>query len=157
VVIGFINNDPRFPVVLGSLFNSTNEFPYPLDGDEQKEIGFAFNFNGEKGKDKPWKINIHQEEEKMTIASPNGQSLVLDDKDKSILMAFDDQNSIKITSEGIEMDASKIVMKGTNGIELKGATIEAKADTSMKLEGGTQLELEGKVSASLKGQITQIN
>jgi len=155
VVIGFINNDPRFPVVLGSLYNSQNEYPYALNDDEQTEIGFAFNFSDDKAK--AWKINIHQEDETMTIASPNGQSFLLDDKAKSIAMAFDDSNGITITSEGIEMDASKIVMKGSQGIELEGMKIEAKADTSMKLEGGTQLELEGKVTASLKGQITQIN
>ncbi|WP_062056396.1 phage baseplate assembly protein V [Aquimarina longa] len=155
VVIGFINNDPRFPVILGALFNSKNKFPYELNDDTQSEIGFSFNFKNEKDKD--WKISIHQKNEKMTIASPNGQSFTLNDSEKSILMAFDDSNNIKITSEGIQMEASKIALKGTNGIELEGLKIEAKADTSMKLEGGTQLDLEGKVTASLKGQITQIN
>lgn len=159
VVIGFIDNDPRFPVILGSLYNSTNNFAFGVDdeGKKQPEIGFAFNFNGDERKDKPWKISIHQEEGKMTIASPGGQSFVLDDQEKSIQMAFDDSNGIKITSEGIAMDASKIIMKGTNGIELEGLKIEAKASTSLKLEASTQLELQGKALVSVQGQTTKIN
>ncbi len=149
VVIGFVNNDPRFPVILGSLYNGKYEPPYDWEDHEtQFEVGFSIN---------DWKISIHEHDELLTISSPGGQRIVLDDCEQSILMAFDDNNGITITSDGIEMDASKIILKGKNGIELSGSTIEGKADTSMKLEGGTQLELEGKVTASLKGQITNIN
>ncbi|MCH2225982.1 MAG: phage baseplate assembly protein V, partial [Crocinitomicaceae bacterium] len=46
VVLGFINNDPRFPVILGAMYNSINEPKYPLKeegGSEltQNEIGFS--------------------------------------------------------------------------------------------------------------------
>jgi hypothetical protein len=150
VVVGFVNDDPRHPVILGALYNSTAEPPYALDEDTQNEVGFSFN---------DWKISIHEEDEVMTIASPKGQEFVLDDSEESILMAFDSSNSIKISSDGIELTGSNIKIDASSGgkIEMTALEIEAKADTSMALEGGTQLELEGKVTASLKGQITQIN
>lgn len=150
VVLGFVNDDPRHPIILGSLYNSTTEPPYALDEDVQPEIGLSFN---------DWKISIHEEDEVMTIASPKGQEFVLDDSDESISMAFDSSNGIKISSDGIELNGSNISITagGSGKIELGAMEIEAKADTSMALEGGTQLELEGKVTASLKGQITQIN
>ncbi len=150
VVLGFVNDDPRHPIILGSLYNSTTEPPYALDEDVQPEIGLSFN---------DWKISIHEEDEVMTIASPKGQEFVLDDSDESISMAFDSSNGIKISSDGIELNGSNITITagGSGKIEMGAMEIEAKADTSMALEGGTQLELEGKVTASLKGQITQIN
>lgn len=149
VVIGFINNDPRFPVILGAVYNGNNQPPYEWEDHEtQHEVGFSIN---------DWKISIHEKDEKMTIASPGGQQFLLDDNEESIHIMYDDSNGIKITSEGIELEAQKITLKGSNGIELEGMKIEAKADTSVKIEGGTQLELEGKVTASLKGQITEIN
>jgi uncharacterized protein involved in type VI secretion and phage assembly len=150
VIVGFVNDDPRHPVILGALYNSTTEPPYALDEDTQNEVGFSFN---------DWKISIHEEDEVMTIASPKGQEFVLDDSDESILMAFDSSNQIKISSDGIELTGSNIILDASSGgkIEMAALEIEAKADTSMALEGGTQLELEGKVTASLKGQITQIN
>lgn len=149
VVIGFINNDPRFPVVLGSVYNAKNEPPYKWEDHEtQFEVGFSIN---------KWQLSIHEHDELLTISSPGGQSIVLDDCDQNIQMFYDDSNGITITSDGVEIDAKKITLKGMNGVEISGQKVEAKADTSMKLEGGTQLELEGKVTASLKGQITQIN
>lgn len=149
VVLGFVNNDPRFPIVLGSLYNSNYLPPYDWeDSETQFEVGFSIN---------GWKMSIHQEDELFTIASPGGQHFILDDCEQSIAMVYNNDNSITITSEGIEMNASKITLNGTNGVEIAGMKIEAKSDTSMKLEAGTQLEMEGKVTASLKGQITQIN
>ena len=148
VVIGFIDNDPRFPIVLGALYNSKKP-PYDLSNDKQVEVGFSIN---------KWKISIHEEDKKMTIASPNGQHICLDDtdSDKNILLAFNDSNSIKITEQGIDIKASKLTLNGEQGVEIGGAKIEAKADASVKLEGG-QIDLEGKATATLKGQITQIN
>ena len=72
-------------------------------------------------------------------------------------MIHDDQNAISINQEGITLESSKVVIKGSQGGEISGANITGKADSEMKLESGLTLSLEGKVSAKLKGQITQIN
>jgi hypothetical protein len=148
VVIGFIQNDPRFPVILGSFYNSNNKEPFQLEDAKQQEVGFSLN---------DWKVTIDEKNKKLSIASPDGQSVVLDDKEKKLSLVFNDQNSIQINKDGITLNASKIVLKGNNEIELSATKITAKATTSMKIEGGTQLELEGKVATTIKGQITQIN
>ncbi|MEL7145229.1 MAG: phage baseplate assembly protein V [Bacteroidota bacterium] len=148
VVMGFIGGDPRFPVVLGVLFNSQDVAPLSLKNNEQQAVGLCLN---------DWKIVIDEEVKTMSFTSPDGQQLVIDDQDKSILMSHDDQNSIKISREGIAMAATKITLTGKQGVEVEGAKIAAKADTELTLESGLSLSLEGKVSAKLKGQITQIN
>ena len=149
VVIGFVNNDPRFPVVLGALYNGKHTPVFDWQDEEtQPEVGFSIN---------DWKVSIQEEKKVMTFSSPNGQKFVLDDDEKSIVMDFDGSNQIRISSDGIEMKASKITLNSTNEIEIEGQSFKAKANTSMKLEGGMNLELEGKVSALLKGQVTKIN
>ena len=148
VVIGFIGNDPRFPVVLGALYNSQDAVPLDLSGNEQQQTGLCLN---------DWKLIIDEEAKTMQIASPKGQQFLIDDQNKTIGMMYDDQNAITLSEQGIEMKGAKITLQGTQGIEMEGAKISGKADTEMTLEGGLTLSLEGKVSAKLKGQITQIN
>lgn len=147
VVIGFIQNDPRFPVILGSFYNSKNKEPLSLEDAKQQETGFVIN---------DWKVSIDEKNNKLSIASPDGQTVVLDDKEKQLSLIFNDQNSIEINKEGITLNAAKIALKGSKEIELSAPNITAKATTSVKIEG-TQLELEGKVATTIKGQITQIN
>ncbi|MGB3463732.1 MAG: phage baseplate assembly protein V, partial [Cyclobacteriaceae bacterium] len=148
VVIGFIGNDPRFPVILGSLFNSQNEPPFGLTNDEQKKTGISIN---------DWQIVTDEENNTLSVASPNGQMVMIDDGNNTISMIHDDRNGITISAKGITMEASRITLKGTNGIALEGSKIHGKANTDMTLESGLSLSLEGKVAAKLKGQITQIN
>ncbi|MEL6559875.1 MAG: phage baseplate assembly protein V [Bacteroidota bacterium] len=148
VVIGFIGNDPRFPIVLGVLYNSQDESPIALKNNEQLETGLCIN---------DWKILINEESQSMDIASPEGQLFKIDDQNKSIQMIHDNQNAISINQKGITLESSKVVIKGSQGVEISGANITGKADSEMKLESGLTLSLEGKVSAKLKGQITQIN
>ena len=118
VVIGFIQNDPRFPVILGSFYNSKNKEPLPLEDAKQQETGFSIN---------DWKVIIDGKNNKLSIASPDGQSVVLDDKEKLLSLIFNDQNSIEINKDGITLSATKIVLKGNQEIEFSAAKITAKA------------------------------
>jgi len=150
VVIGFIQNDPRFPIIIGSLYNGTDDAktPYGLEDGAQEEVGFSIN---------GYKLSIDECNQKFTIASPNKQQIVLDDDKKNIALIYDDKNSITIDENGIKINAEKIELAANKGLTLKGSTIEAKAQSSFTIEGGTEVEIEGKVSTTIKGQITKIN
>jgi hypothetical protein len=149
VVLGFVNNDPRFPVILGSLYNSDKLPPYEWENSEsQQETGFSIN---------GWKMSIREDEKSFIVASPSGQQLVLDDENKCVVLIHDNDNYISVSQEGIDLTGCQIKLNASDGIVIEGTTIKAKSNTTIKLEANTQLELEGKVTASLKGQITQIN
>jgi len=148
VVIGFINNDPRFPVVLGSLYNGKNKAKYSLAGDKQEEVGFVLN---------DWKLSFYEEDNMFSITSKNGQQIVLDEKNKEMTLAFDKSNSIVMDSEGIVIKGSKIELDGgTGGVTTKGTTIETKAEATVEIKG-VKLSLSADSLMELKAQLTKLN
>lgn len=151
VVIGFIDNDPRFPILLGSLYTPTNEPGYEWnDSAEQEEVGFTM---------EDWKFSIQTADKVLKIESPDAQQFIIDNGNQSqISMIYDGDNSIEVNKKGIILKGKSITLESQQGdVKMSGKSIEASAQTGLKLEANTQLELEGKVTASLKGQITQIN
>lgn len=151
VVIGFIDNDPRFPVVLGALYTSENEPDYEWkDTETQEEVGFTVD---------EWKFSIQQEDKVLKIESPDEHQFIIDNSDQAhISMIFDSDNSIKVEDSGITIAGKSITLESQQGdIKISGKSIEASSNSGVKIEANSQLELEGKVTASLKGQITQIN
>jgi hypothetical protein len=95
----------------------------------------------------------------LKIESPDEQQFIIDNGNQSsISMIFDSDNAIEINKEGITLKGKSITLESQQGdIKISGKSIEASAQTGVKMEAKTQMELEGKVTASLKGQITQIN
>ncbi len=156
VIIGFIENDPRFPVILGSLFNGNNTSPYSLEKDGsdlvQKQTGFSF-FEG-------WNLSLHSEDNLLSISSPKGLSFELTDdgkNSKSITMKYDDSNAITIDKDGISIKGSKITMDaGTGNIEMSSMTTKINSDNEIALES-TQLSASAKAMLELSGSITQVN
>jgi hypothetical protein len=147
VVIGFINNDPRFPVVLGALYNGKNKAKYELSGEDQVEVGFTLN---------DWKLSFHEEDDAFSIMSKNGQQIILDEKNSKMTLAFDDSNSIVLESSGIVIKASKLELDTDQGVSITGAKIEATADATIEMKG-KQLDLNADILLALKAQLTQIN
>lgn len=147
VVLGFINNDPRFPIVLGSLYNGKNKPGYELSNNAQEEVGFIL---------EEWKISINKEDKTLSITSENGQQLLLDENNKKMTLAFDDNNSIVLDKNGIVLKGSKIEIEGSQGVKIKGAKVETTADATVDLKGA-KLSLSADALLELKAQMTQIN
>lgn len=156
VVLGFIDNDPRFPVVLGALYNSNNEPKFPLKeqaGSEltQNEIGFSFF--------QDWIINVNEEDKNLSISSPGGQTIQLSEKSGSekMTLSFDSSNSITMNSEGVEIIGKAITLKSDQGdvnIEALNAEVKAKVKASI---AATQVESKADATNTLKGASTLIN
>ncbi|MFT5819789.1 MAG: phage protein D [Crocinitomix sp.] len=146
VVVGFINNDPRFPIVLGSLYNKTNQPGFSLDDNEQKEMGIKVG---------DWKISIHEENNTLTISSPNDQKIVLNDE-KDITLAYNDSNMIKISEDLIEIKAKDIKISAQTDLVLEGTEIGITANSKLVMEGA-QYEIKGKATGKLEAPIIQVN
>ncbi|NOQ70865.1 MAG: hypothetical protein GQ574_02620 [Crocinitomix sp.] len=146
VVVGFINNDPRFPIVLGSLYNKTNQPGFSLDDNEQKEMGIKVG---------DWKISIHEEDEILTISSPDDQKIVLTNKG-DITLAYNDSNMIKISEDLIEIKAKDIKISAKTDLVIEGTEIGIAANSKLVMEGG-EYELKGKATGKLKAPIINVN
>ncbi|MEM1320091.1 MAG: type VI secretion system tip protein VgrG [Bacteroidota bacterium] len=112
VVVGFLNDDPRYPVILGSLYSSSRQAPE--EPDEENTIKAIV--TREK-----LKITFDEEKRIITIITPGENQLILSDEDQGITLSDQNNNSIKLSSSGIDINsASNINIKATESITIDG-------------------------------------
>ncbi len=149
VVVGFLNNDPRDPIVLGGLNSSSK--PSPLKAtDENNEKGYVSRSE--------MKMTFNDDKKSIKFETPAGKSILMDE-DAGVIK-FEDENGNKITlnSDGITIESKKkITLKTTDDIEVKGKDIKHTAQAMFKAEGTAGIELTSSAIAKLKGSLVQIN
>ena len=149
VVIGFLNDDPRNPIVLGAMNSSAK--PAPLKAsDKNDEKGF---FTRSK-----MKVLFNDKDSIITIETPGGNSIVVDDKGKQIALEDLNGNTITMDSSGITAESPKnITLKATGDLVLEGMNVNVKAQAQFKAEGAAGAEVSTSAVAVLKGSLVQIN
>ncbi len=151
VVLGFLNEDPRFPVVLGSLYSSQKSPPYtPAEKNPKKAIVTKSKL----------KIEFDDENKVLTIITPGENQIVFSDEEKSITIKDQNENKITMGEEGISMNSPKdikitaegeVTISGTAGVTVSSeatATISAEASLSLS---GLEVSLSGETSLSASG------
>ncbi|CAL1517150.1 type VI secretion system tip protein VgrG [Chitinophaga sp. MM2321] len=149
VVVGFLNNDPRDPVVLGAL-NSSNK-PAPLTAtDENDEKGYVSRSG--------MKMLFDDNKKSITLETPAGKSIVLDEDAGILKMEDENGNKITMDTDGITIESKKVItIKTDDDIAIKGKNIESTAQASFKADGSAGIELTSSAIAKLKGSLVQIN
>ena len=116
VVLGFINDDPRYPVILGSLYGSKNTPPVARDEDNSVK-GFVSKYG--------LKLLFDDEEEQISILTSAENRIVINDIEKFIEINDINGNSIKLDENGIVMNVAKdLVIKATGNVSIKGKNIK---------------------------------
>jgi Rhs element Vgr protein len=156
VVVGFLNDDPRYPVVLGMCHSSAKPAPEPAKDD-----------NHRKGYVSREKMQFIFDDEKKIIIleTPGGNKMTLSEDGKGIII--EDQNSNKITLDdsGIMIESSKdLILKAAKDIKIEGKNADIKAQTAFKAEGtssaevsGANTTIKGSATTVIKGGVVQIN
>ncbi len=149
VILGFLNDDPRDPIVLGMLNSSAK--PAPLtESDENNEKGFVSRSG--------MKVVFNDDKISTTIETPSGNKIVLNEDEGSILIEDENSNKAEMTSDGIAFEsASDIIIKASGDVNIEGTNINIKASGSFKAEGSSGAELSTSAAAVVKGSIVQIN
>ncbi|MEM9919702.1 MAG: type VI secretion system tip protein VgrG, partial [Bacteroidota bacterium] len=149
VVIGFLADDPREPVVLGMLNSSAK--PAPIEASDD---------NHEKGLVTRSEMKLLFDDDKisMKFETPAGKFITLDE-DAGII-GLEDENGNKITmdADGITLDSAKdIVLKASGDVKVEGNNIEHKANMNFKAEGSAGMEVSSSATTTVKGSLVQIN
>ena len=113
VVVGFFNDDPRHPVVLGALYNGQTAPPFPVTT-ENNEKGFITR-NGCK-----ILFKDEQDKERIEISTPAGNEVLLEDE-KGIMVRDINANEIVLNDQGMlfkDSNENKIITDN------KGTTVE---------------------------------
>ncbi|PHQ30285.1 type VI secretion system tip protein VgrG [Leeuwenhoekiella nanhaiensis] len=149
VIVGFINNDPNYAVVLGGVNSSSKPAPLAAS-DDNHEKGFVTRSG--------IKLLFNDEKSSVTIETPAGRIVVIDDDAEEIKIDDAGANSIILNTDGIEISSSAdINIKASGDLNLEGTNVNIKANAEFKAEGGAGAELSTSAVAVLKGSLVQIN
>lgn len=174
VILGFFDNDPTYPVILGSLYSSkrkvtTEENHDPTDVNHMKGLSFnkgklRMEFYDEPGKniykvftEDKMMIEINDDADTITIDDPINKNNILMDS-AGVTMTVDKDLTIDVTGD-IKISAKKgISMEATNDIEGKGMNIKFEAKTNFEAKGtaafkaeGAQFEVKGSGMGTVDG------
>lgn len=156
VVVGFLGDDPRCPIVLGMCHSSAKPAPEPA-----KET------NHRKGYVSRAKMKLTFDDEKKIILfeTPGGNRLTLSEEKNGIIIEDQNGNKITLDESGIKLESVKeLVMKATNDMNIEGLNISLKAQSAFKASGtasaevsGASTTIKGSATTAISGGIVQIN
>lgn len=149
VVLGFIDNDPRYPMVLGMLNSSAR--PAPLKAsDKNPEKGFVTK--------EALKLLFNDETKGIAMETPNGNLIIMSDEDGGISLKDENGNSVLMNADGITLESSKdLILKAQGDITMEGMNTEIKAGAELKAEGSAGAEISAGGNTVIKGAMVMIN
>lgn len=149
VIVGFLNDDPRDGVVLGSLHSSKNAAPLSAS-DQNPEKGWVTR-NGIR-------VILNDQNKSVVVETPGGKKLTLDDNAGKAQLEDENGNKITLDSSGITVDsASNLKLKAAQAISLEAPQISAAAQSSLKLEAQGQTQVTSSGDLVVKGAFVRIN
>jgi uncharacterized protein involved in type VI secretion and phage assembly len=160
-----MNEDPRYAIILGSVYSKKLAPPVPPDEKNNKKVLMTRS---------KLEISFDEESKIIEIRTPGNHSIKLDDKGKSITILDSNKNSVTLSNSGITIEsASNISMsaKGNIAIDAKGnlklsaaanATMEGlqvahTAKTKFSAQGTAQAEVKASGMLTLQGAMVKIN
>lgn len=164
VILGFMNDDPRFPVILGSVFSSSispSETP-----EEKNNIKTLLTREG-------MQIKFDEEYKIITVLTPGGNTLILSDEDQGITITDQNSNEIQMNGAGIVLDSkSDLTLRAAQGVTVQGGTISINGDQSLRcsslqvsiladtetdIRGGASCSVSSSGNMSVKGAMVMVN
>ena len=160
VLLGFLGGDPRAPVILGALPSKANAAPDILAAkDEKNSIKGFVSKNG-------LQLLFNEEDKSISLETPAGQRLRLDDKEGLASLADKNNNTLIMDKNGICLKSGKdIVLDAKGNITIKAAqklnaeALQAAMDAkqSLTLSGKATAELKADGILTIKGGLVKIN
>jgi Rhs element Vgr protein len=149
VILGFINDDPRNPVMLG-MMNSKKKAAPLTAADANDEKGFITRSN--------IKLLFDDKKKSFTVETPAGKTMIIDDDAGEITVKDENNNKLVMSADGIVIESGKdLKMKAAGDVTIEGVNVTAKASASLKAEGGSGAEFKSGGQTVVKGSMVQIN
>ncbi|GFO54792.1 type IV secretion protein Rhs [Geomonas sp. Red276] len=147
VIVGFLYNDPRFPVVLGGANSSAKPSPEPPDDNNHRK--------GYVSREK-LKLTFDDDKKIIQLETPKGNKVTLSDQDKGIILQDQNGNKITMDDSGITIESAKdLKLKAGKDIKVEGMNLDLKAQTGFKAAGSATAEVSG-ASTTVKGSATTV-
>jgi Rhs element Vgr protein len=165
VLLGYLNNDPSNPVILGSLYSSNRTPAYTMTAENYKKAIVT------KAK---LKLEFDDEKKIITLLTPGNNTIVISDDGKSITLQDQTNNIVKLSEDGISLDSpkditinakGKITMTATGNISMTaqgdvkatGTNVTVTANASLTGKGNASAEISSPGQTTIKGSMVMIN
>lgn len=166
VILGFMDDVPSAPIILGSLFSKN--IAAPETPDEKNTIKTLITSS-------KLQLKFDDENKVFSILTPGGNTMVFSDKEKGITatdqnnnkiemndsgitLTDKSSNKIEMTSSGITIDSqSSLNLKAAQDVTVKGMSVTVSGDQSATVKGSTSCEVSSSGQTSVKGSMVMIN
>lgn len=127
VVLGFFNDHPDRPVILGKLYSDGNSAPFELSDDN-----FVQGIVTKEGSH----LVFDDEKKSIELKTTGGNTILISDDESGIILEDQNGNKIQMDSSGITIDsAGDLNLKAKMNTTIDGAQNSFKASGVMKMEG----------------------
>lgn len=168
VILGFLNQDPRYPVILGSLYSQKRKPFGQFTPDQQNSL------KGIVSKSE-LRLLFDDQNKILTVQTPGGNSVVLDDQHQQVQVKDQNGNSLLMSGSGMTLKSGgditlqadgKLNLKGTTGIAMQSSggdiqqqalNIKHNADMQLTAKGGMSAQLQAGMDLTLKATMVMIN
>jgi Rhs element Vgr protein len=149
VIVGFLDGDPRYPVVLGQCHSSAKPAPETAnDGN---------NVKGYVSRSK-MKLTFDDDKKVIVLETPAGNRLTLSEDAKTASLVDQNGNSVTLDETGITLKSAKdLILKASGDVKLEGSNVEAKAQSAFKAQGQSGVDINSSGTLTIKGSLVQIN
>lgn len=165
VVLGFFNNDPSCPVILGSLYSSQHQAPYDLSADNHIK---AFVTRSQL------KMEFDDSKKIITLTTPARNKIVISDDAQSICLQDQNGNTVELSPSGILFDsAGDMTIRAKGSVNISAAqdiaiaaamnvastamNIHHSANASFVANGNASAEISASGVTTVKGAMVMIN
>jgi len=153
VLVIFLNDDPRYPIIIGSMYSKANQMPVKAEGggdwDGQKDTNNIKGFFSSAG----MQMRFQEKDKIFMIDTPGKYFITIDEKKEIIRIEDKTKNWMEFSPKGIEFETPKdfkITAKGNINIEAKQG-ITVKSGMATKMEAGTTFLTKAATSNTVQG------
>ncbi len=150
VVVGFVLDDPRSPLILGMLHSSANPAPESPTNDNDIKV-----FKTRSGIE----IKLDDKNCELILTTSNENKLSLNDSQQGVTLSDENGNRLILNSDGIQIEsASNINLTASGAIKLEASSdVEIAAGASLKAEGSGGVDVSSSAITNITGSLIKLN
>lgn len=141
VVVGFLNTDSRYPVILGSVYSSKLKSPYDHKDDN--------NIKGFVSRSK-LKLTYNEQDKSIVLETPGNRKLSMDDAAQNIKIEDGFNNSITMDASGISIKTIGMVdIDAKMGVKISGTALVNINSVGPTTMTGAAVTITGNAAATV--------
>ena len=165
VIVGFVNQDPCHPDILGSLYGSKHKAPFDYTAENNKKAIVTRS---------KLKIEFDEEKKIITLVTPGKNQIEVNDDGKSIKLSDQNKNEIVMDDNGITLSSGKDIVFKAQGnvtanatgkveisansdVDINGGNVKVTAKMGLTAKGNASAELSASGQTTVKGAMVMIN